>query len=93
MPTINILLTQSEVEFIDGVVRAGEYRNADDVMQDALRALRQRRQEDALRLEALDTLVRAGAKALSEGDFVELDDAELDRFVTAFNDMLRTRGS
>jgi antitoxin ParD1/3/4 len=81
VPTRNIVLTHEQDEFVESIVRAGEYRNANEAIGDALRALQQRRQEDALRLEALRTLMRAGANALEEGDFTEVEDCDLDRFL------------
>jgi antitoxin ParD1/3/4 len=61
------VLTHEHGEFIESVIRAGEYQNADEVVRDALRMLQHRRQKDALRLEALRTLIQAGAKALEGG--------------------------
>ena len=91
MPTRNIVLTQQHGEFIESVIRAGEYRNASEVVRDALRVLQQRREEDALRLDAVRTLIQAGTKALEGGDFTEIDDADLDRSLAALAGMLRTR--
>jgi len=79
--------------FIENLVGAGEYQDANEVIRDALRALQQRRQEDALKLDALRALIRAGANALEEGDFTEIDDADLDRFFAARAGTQRTRGS
>jgi antitoxin ParD1/3/4 len=89
--TRNIVLTEQQREFIESVIRAGEYQNADEVVRDALRVLQQRRQEDALRLEALRALIQAGGKALEGGDFTEIDDADLDQFLAALAGMLKTR--
>ena len=91
MPTQNIVLTQEHGEFIDSVIRVGDYQNADDVIRDALDALRERREQNAQKVEGLRTLIRDGAKALEEGDFTEIDDADLERFLAAMAGMLRTR--
>ena len=93
MPTRNIVLTEEQGDFIESVIRAGEYLNADEVIGDALRVLQQRRNEDALRLEALRTLIQAGAKSIEQGNFTEIDDADLDRFLAAWSAMLRNRGN
>jgi antitoxin ParD1/3/4 len=53
VPTRNISLTPEHDEFIAEIVEAGEYQNASEAVRDALRALQQRRREDALKLEAL----------------------------------------
>ena len=91
MPTRNIVLTHEQDEFIESIVRAGEYRDANEAIRDALRLFQQCRQEDALKLETLRTLIRAGANALETGNFIEIEDADLDRVLAALAGMPRTR--
>jgi len=81
MPTRNISLTAEQDAFVESVVTAGEYQNASEAVRDALRVLQQRRREDALKLKALRAQIKAGVAALDRGDFVEVDDAELDGFL------------
>ncbi len=81
MPTRNISLTPEQDAFVERVVRSGEYQNASEAVRDALRVLRQRRQEDALKLKALRSQVKAGVDALERGDFAEIDDASLDDYL------------
>jgi antitoxin ParD1/3/4 len=81
MPTRNISLTAEQDAFVESVVNAGEYQNASEAVRDALRALQQRRQEDALKLDILRAHIKAGVDALDRGDFVEVDDGELDRYL------------
>jgi antitoxin ParD1/3/4 len=81
MPTRNISLTPELDAFVDRVVKAGEYQNASETIRDALRALQQRRAEDAMKLERLQLAVRAGAAALDRGDYVEVDEADLDEYL------------
>jgi antitoxin ParD1/3/4 len=81
MPTRNISLTDEQDAFVERIVKTGEYQNASEALRDALRALQQRRREDALKLKALRAQVKAGIDALDRGDFVELDDAELDGYL------------
>jgi antitoxin ParD1/3/4 len=81
MPTRNISLTAEQDAFVENVVKTGEYQNASEAVRDALRALQQRRREDALKLKALRVQIKAGVDALDRGDFVEVDDAELDGFL------------
>jgi len=68
MPTRNINLTPEQDAFVAEVVESGEYQNASEAIRDALRALQQRRREDALKLELLRSRVAAGAEALRRGD-------------------------
>ncbi|MGH6846016.1 MAG: type II toxin-antitoxin system ParD family antitoxin [Methylocella sp.] len=81
MPTRNISLTPEQDAFIEKAVKSGEYQNASEAVRDALRALKQRQREDALRLKALRLQVKAGAEALERGEFTEIDDAGLDRYL------------
>jgi antitoxin ParD1/3/4 len=81
MPTRNISLTPEQDAFVDNVVKSGEYQNASEAIRDALRALQQRRKEDALKLKVLRQQIKAGVDALDRGDFVEVDDSELETFL------------
>ena len=77
MPTRNINLTAEQDAFVQEVVEAGEYQNASEAMRDALRALQQRRREDALKLKALRAMIDAGLDDLERGNYTELDEGEL----------------
>ena len=59
----------------------GGRADASEAVRDALRALQQRRREDALKLKALRLQIKAGVEALDRGDFVEVDDAGLDDYL------------
>ena len=81
MPTRNINLTPEQNDFIEKAVESGEYQNASEAVRDALRALRQRRREDALKLKALRAHVKAGLDDLERGEFEEIVDADLERYL------------
>ena len=81
MPTRNISLTAEQDAFVEKIVKSGEYQNASEAVRDALRALQQRRQEDALKLKALRAQVKVGFDALDRGDFVDVDDVDLDGYL------------
>jgi len=81
MPTRNISLTPEQDAFIEEAVASGEYQNASEAVRDALRALQQRRREDALKLEALRVHIDAGLAALQRGDFREVADDDLDGYL------------
>lgn len=81
MPTRNVSLTEEQDAFLERVVKAGEYQNASEAVRDALRALQQRRREDSLKLTALRAQIKAGVGALDRGDFIEVDEAELDSYL------------
>ncbi len=81
MPTRNISLTAEQDAFIEKAIRSGEYQNASEAVRDALRALQQRRREDALKLKALRMQIKAGVDSLERGEFTEVADADLDRYL------------
>jgi antitoxin ParD1/3/4 len=81
MPTRHISLTPEQDAFVEGVVKAGEYQNASEAVRDALRALQQRRREDALKLKALRMHIKAGVEALDRGEFTEVDDVDLEGYL------------
>jgi antitoxin ParD1/3/4 len=81
MPTRNISLTAQQDAFVEKLVEAGEYQNASEAVRDALRALQQRRSEDALKLKALRMHIRVGADALKRGEFAEIDEADLEDYL------------
>ena len=53
----------------------------DHAIREALRALQQRRREDELTLTSLRAQINAGVEALDRGEFVEIDDADLDDYL------------
>lgn len=80
MPTRNISRTAEQDTFVENLVEAGEYQNASEAVRDALRALEQRRREDALKLKVLRMQIKAGAEALKRGEFAEVDEADLEDY-------------
>ncbi|HEY0482777.1 MAG TPA: type II toxin-antitoxin system ParD family antitoxin [Kofleriaceae bacterium] len=81
MPTRNISLTREQDAFVAKVVDAGDYQNASEAVRDALRALQQRRKEDALKLKALRAGVAAGIAALDRGDFTDVEESDLEGYL------------
>ena len=81
MPTRNIRLTPEQDAFVDQIVRSGDYQNASEAVRDAVRVLRRKRREDALRLRALRAELRLGVDALRRGDSTVVDEADLDGYL------------
>ena len=81
MPTRNVSLTSEQDAFIDELLRTGEYGNASEAIRDALRALRQRRAEEALRLERLRRSIDVGLGDLDRGDYEEVEEADLEAWL------------
>lgn len=80
MPTRNISLTPAQDAFVARVVKSGEYQNASETIRDALRALQQRRKEDALKLKTLRDALKEGVDAIDRGDYVEVEQANLKQY-------------
>jgi len=78
MPTREISLTPEQDAFIDEGLNAGEYQNASEAMRDAIRGLQQRRAEQAVKLDKLRLSIKAGVVALDRGDYLEVEDEDLD---------------
>jgi len=81
MPTRNISLTPEQDAFVESVVKSGEYQNASEAVRDALRVLKQRRKEDALKLKALRMHIQAGIEALERGDCDEVEGDDLENYL------------
>jgi antitoxin ParD1/3/4 len=81
MPTRNISLTAEQDAFVEKLVTAGEYQNASEALRDALRALEQRRREDALKLKALRMQIKAGIDAIKQGEFANIEEKDLDGYL------------
>jgi antitoxin ParD1/3/4 len=92
MPTRNISLTPEQDAFVEKVVQAGEYQNASEAVRDALRVLQQRRREDALKLKALRAQLQAGVDALERGEFVQIEEPNLDVYVSSLIPTRSRRG-
>lgn len=91
MPTRNISLTAEQDAFIEQVVEAGEYQNASEAVRDGLRALQQRRREDALKLKALRAAIKEGLDSLDRGDYVEVESSQLASYLDSLTAAGRKR--
>jgi Arc/MetJ-type ribon-helix-helix transcriptional regulator len=60
-------------------------------VRDALRALQQRRTQDALELELLRAKLAVGDAALSAGDAEQIDDADLETYLAGLGASVRRR--
>jgi antitoxin ParD1/3/4 len=81
MPIRNIRLTAEQDAFVESIVKSGEYENVSEAVRDALRVLKQRRREDALKLKALRLQIRAGLAELERGDFEEIEAGDLEDYL------------
>jgi antitoxin ParD1/3/4 len=81
MPTRRISLTAEQDAFINALLEAGEYQNASEAIRDAIRALQQRRADDARKLEKLRRLIKQGIDAIDRGDYTDVNDEDLDAYL------------
>jgi antitoxin ParD1/3/4 len=78
MPICTISLTPEHDAFIEELLKTGEYRDASQVVRDAICALQQRRAGEALKLDKLRSSIEAGVAALDRGDYIDVEDNDLD---------------
>jgi antitoxin ParD1/3/4 len=88
MPTRNISLTREQDAFIEQIVDSGEYQNASEAVRDAVRSLQRRRRVDALRLKALRAAIKEGLDSIDRGDYIDVDESQLESYL----DSLTARG-
>jgi antitoxin ParD1/3/4 len=81
MSTRTFNLTPDDDAFFDEVLGNGEYRDASEAIRDAIRALRDRRAMDALKLGTLRRSIEEGGAALEHGDYHDVDDVDLDAYL------------
>lgn len=89
MPTQNVNLTDQQAAFIRDSVKGGDYNNASEVVRDALRLLKDRKDEQEAKLNLLRAELQKGFDARERGDFVELNSEE---DIQALSKEIRRRG-
>jgi antitoxin ParD1/3/4 len=86
MPTRNISLTVQQDRFLERMVSSGTYQSASEAVRDAVRLLQERRRAEAAKLRALRRHIQTGLDDLVSGDFVELDVADLDHYLSTLTE-------
>ena len=67
----SIALTPQLAEWVDELVRSGQYASASEVMREGLRALRDRMNRESAELADIQDRVRRSFDQADRGDFVE----------------------
>ena len=75
MPTRNVVLTDSQAQFVEQMVASGHYQNASEVLREGLRLVQAREAEQAARLAALREAVAVGVADIEAGRYTEFNDA------------------
>lgn len=65
----NIALTEQLQGWIDSLVESGEYQDASEVVRDALRTLKERREREAMALTEIRDRIRRGATEADHGAY------------------------
>ena len=86
MPTRNVNLTDHFDRFVDANIQSGHYKNASEVVRDALRLLELRQQEDTLRLKRLREAVDVGNSAIERGDYRDVDVEDLNDYLAGLGE-------
>src|SRR3978361_901988 len=81
--SMNISLSRELTEFVERKVKAGDYTNADDVIQESLQLLRELEDQDRAALEELRRKIHAGVTEADRGELEDVDDGIMDRIRTA----------
>lgn len=73
MPTQNVNITETQAEFIRSCVEAGDYNNASELVREALRLLKEQKDEHRTRLEYLRGEIQKGYDDYNAGNFIEVE--------------------
>lgn len=76
MPTQNVNITQAQADFIHQCVEAGDYNNASELVRDALRLLKEQKDEHQARVEYLRGELQKAYDAREEGRYIDLSTKE-----------------
>jgi len=87
MPTQNVNITEAQAEFIRNCVESGDYNNASELVREALRLLKEQKDEHQARVEYLRGEFQEAREAYERGEYVELNSKE--DFDAAHNDVCK----
>ncbi len=76
MPTQNVNITDAQAEFIRLSVASGDYNNASELVREALRLLKEQKDEHLARIEYLRGELQVSLDDLEAGRYTELNTEE-----------------
>jgi antitoxin ParD1/3/4 len=92
MPVLPVVLSEQHNALIADLVEAGQFRSADEVLQEGLRLLEAERKQDAQKQEKMGQAIQAGLEDLDQGRFLTLgDSAEVGRHIKSLGDRVAER--
>lgn len=74
MPTRNVVLTDTQAQFVEQMVASGYYQNASEVLREGLRLVQVREAERAARIAALREATAVGVADMEAGRYREFRD-------------------
>jgi len=81
MPTRNVVLSESQHELVETLVKSGRYQNASEVLREGLRLIEERERIEKAKLRALKQAARQGWADVSAGRYDDVADSRLEDFV------------
>ena len=72
MPTQNVNITEVQAEFIRNCVESGEYNNASELVREALRLLKEQKDEHQARVVYLRGELQEAYDARERGEYIDL---------------------
>jgi antitoxin ParD1/3/4 len=81
MPTKNVNLSPQQADFVQRSIRAGQYRNASEVVRAGLRMLEHQSHQDKLKIDALRRVANSAFEQFDKGEFVTVDPKDLKEFI------------
>lgn len=81
MATRNVVLSPSQHEMVESLVKSGRYQNASEVLREGLRLVEREQAEETAKIAVLRQAAEQGWSDLASGRFDDVDDESLDDFV------------
>lgn len=81
MPTRNVVLSEHQHDFVEGLVQSGRYQNASEVLREGLRLIEGRERTEAAKLEVLQQAASKGWEDVAAGRYTDVSDDRLEDFI------------
>ena len=76
MRMLHVVLSEQHEALISDLVESGQFRSADEVLQEGLRLVEAERKQDALKEDEMRRAIQAGVEDLEHGRFVTLGNGD-----------------
>jgi antitoxin ParD1/3/4 len=72
MPMLNVVLSEDHEALVADLVNSGQFHNANEVLQEGLRLVEAKREQDVLKEQKMRHAIQAGLDDLDQGRFESL---------------------